>query len=315
MLLRNKKHLYLCTIMASIKHWIAALRPRTLFLATATALSGSAMAYSVGKFSWIVFFLTIAIANILQLLSNLANDLGDYQHGTDVTGERIGPVRMMQSGAISYKEMKKAIFINIAIAACVGLLLIYEALQFLSIYFILLFLFLGVCSILAAIKYTAGSNPYGYKGLGDIFSFVFFGPVSVVGTFFLHTHSLTFQPWLPAIGLGFLTVAVLNINNMRDRDNDLKSGKITIAIKLGYIGAKRYHACLVLGSFICFLVYSIMYSLHWYNYIYLAVFIYHFRLLKDIYEIIDNRKLDPYLGYTSLGTFVLALLYSFFINI
>lgn len=301
--------------MASFKHWIAALRPRTLFLATATAMTGSAMAYSIGEFSWSIFILTIAIANILQLLSNLANDLGDYQHGTDVTGERIGPIRMMQSGAISYKEMKRAIFLSIAIAILVGLFLIYEALQFLSIYYILLFLILGACSIWAAVRYTAGTNPYGYKGLGDVFSFLFFGPVSVVGTFFLHTHSLTWQPWLPAIGLGLLTVAVLNINNMRDRDNDLKSGKMTIAIKLGYIGAKRYHAFLIVGAFMCFLMYSVIYSLHWYNYLYLIVFIYQFKLLKDIYKISDNRKLDPYLGYTSLGTFVLALLYSFFIII
>ena len=119
--------------MPSVKSWISALRPRTLFLATATALCGSGIAYSIGKFDIFVFILTILIANILQLLSNMANDLGDYQHGTDITGERIGPQRTVQSGAITPKQMKLAILIAIASAAIVGILLIYIALQFMDI--------------------------------------------------------------------------------------------------------------------------------------------------------------------------------------
>ena len=301
--------------MASFKSWISALRPRTLFLATATALSGSGIAYSTGKFSLPVFILTIAIATILQLLSNMANDLGDYQHGTDITGERIGPQRTVQSGAITPRQMKRAILIVIGLAAIVGALLIYTALQFMELKYILLFLGLGAASIVAAIKYTAGSDPYGYRGLGDIFSFTFFGLVSVIGTYFLHTHIIDFMPWLPAIGLGLLTVAVLNLNNMRDVENDRKSGKITIPVQIGLKNAKIYHAILTFGALVCFTIYSAIYSVHWYQYIYLLSFIIFIKLLINIFKIKENRLLDPYLKYTSMGTFILSVCFSICINL
>lgn len=301
--------------MASVKSWISALRPRTLFLATATSLCGSGMAYSNGKFSILVFILTISIANILQLMSNMANDLGDYEHGTDTTGERVGPQRTVQSGAITPTQMKKAIYIAIGLAAIVGCLLIYVALQFMELKYILIFLGLGVACIIAAIKYTSGKNPYGYKGLGDIFSFFFFGPVSVVGTYFLHTHTLDFQPWLPAVGLGFLTAAVLNINNMRDMDNDRKSGKITIPVRIGLKQAKIYHAVLTYGALACFVIYSVIYTGHWYQYLYLLGFVIFIKILTGIFRTAENRLLDPYLKYTSMGTFVLSVCFCICINL
>lgn len=301
--------------MASVKSWISALRPRTLFLASATALCGSAIAYSSGSFSIAVFILTILIANILQLLSNMANDLGDFEHGTDITGERIGPQRTVQSGAITPSQMKRAIYLAISIAAIVGCSLIYVALQFMELKYVLLFLALGFACIIAAIKYTSGKNPYGYKGLGDIFSFTFFGPVSVVGTYFLHMHTLEFKPWLPAVGLGCLTVCVLNLNNMRDLDNDKKSGKITIPVRIGLKKAKYYHAALTIGALICFSIYSLIYSSSWVQCLYLISFSIFIKLLFDIINIKENRKLDPYLKYTSMGTFVLSIFFSICINI
>lgn len=301
--------------MASLKSWISALRPRTLFLAGATALCGSGIAYSTGKFSILVFILTILVANALQLLSNMANDLGDYQHGTDITGERIGPKRTVQSGAITPKEMKRGIKIAIGCAVIIGILLIYVALQFMELKYILFFLGLGLVSIIAAIKYTSGKNPYGYKGFGDIFSFIFFGPVSVVGTYFLHTHIIDFRPWLPAIGLGLLTAAVLNLNNMRDIENDKKSGKITTPVRIGIRNAKIYHALLTVGALICFLIYTIIYSRVWYQYIYLLCFLIFINLLINIFKITENRLLDPYLKYTSMGTFILSVCFCICINI
>ena len=301
--------------MASVKSWVSALRPRTLFLAGATALCGSEIAYSTGKFSIFVFILTILVANVLQLLSNMANDLGDYQQGTDITGERIGPQRTVQSGAISPEEMTKAIKIAIACAIVIGILLVYVALQFMAWQYILLFLGLGLGSIVAAIKYTAGKNPYGYKGLGDIFSFIFFGLVSVVGTYFLHTHTIDFKPWLPAIALGLLTAAVLNLNNMRDIDNDRKSGKITIPVRIGIKNAKIYHALLIIGAFVSLTAYSILYSTHWYQYMYLLSFLVFFKLLINIIKIKENRLLDPYLKYTSMGTFILSVCFCICINL
>lgn len=301
--------------MASLKSWVSAFRPRTLFLAIGTAICGSGLAYYDGKFSWWIFVLTVAIASLLQTLSNLANDLGDFQHGTDTTGGRLGPQRAMQSGAITYPEMKRAIYITILLSAVVGVFLVYSALQFLSPIYIVVFLLVGLLAIIAALKYTVGDNPYGYRGFGDIFSFVFFGPVPVVGTYFLHTQELNFFPWLPAIGLGLLSAAVLNTNNMRDLDNDKNSGKITIPVRLGLANAKKYHAFLIIGTLLCFVGFNMIYLSAWYQCLYLIVFIAFLKILTDVFRTTDNRALDPYLKYTSMSTFFLSLLFVVCINL
>ncbi|MDU1905427.1 MAG: 1,4-dihydroxy-2-naphthoate octaprenyltransferase [Dysgonomonas sp.] len=301
--------------MASINSWISALRPRTLFLAVASAICGNGIAYTTGRFNILICILTILTATFLQLLSNMANDLGDYQHGTDITGERVGPTRTVQSGAITPKEMKTAIAIAMFFSLVIGGLLIYEASQFMNVWYMLLFLFLGMMSVWAAIKYTAGHNPYGYKGLGDIFAFVFFGLVAVVGTFFLHVHKMTPQPWLPAIGIGLFTAAVLNVNNMRDMDNDQNSGKMTLAIRLGYSKAKLYHAFLTFGGIACFSIYSIIYSTQWYQYIYLITSLFFILIFFNIYKTTDKKLLDPYLKQTSIATFVLSIVFTICINL
>lgn len=293
--------------MDKITAWISALRPRTLFLAIATTQCGSFIAYKSGIFSPIVAVLTISIATLLQLLSNLANDMGDFEHGTDITGGRVGPQRSLQSGKITLKEMKLAIKIVIAMSGVIGALLIYQALQFMHYIYILIFIVLGLLSIWAAVKYTSGKNPYGYKGLGDIFSFVFFGPVSVVGTYFLHVHTLNFEPWLPAIGMGFFTAAVLNVNNMRDIKNDREAGKVTIPVRIGITKAKLYHASLTLGGILSFVFYSIIYATSPQEYFYLIVMLGFIKILIDIFKTKEDYKLDPFLKYTSLTTFILSL--------
>lgn len=293
--------------MKKTSAWISALRPRTLFLAIATTICGSSVAYTTGSFNITIAILTILIATLLQLLSNLANDLGDFEHGTDTTGKRVGPQRSLQSGNISLSEMKSAIKLTIALCAIVGVLLIYEALQFMHYAYIILFFILGLLSIWAAVKYTSGKNPYGYKGLGDIFSFIFFGLVSVVGTYFLHVHSMSLQPWLPAIGMGFFTAAVLNINNMRDIKNDKEAGKITIPVRIGIKNAKIYHTALTFGGIFSFILYSLIYGEKAQEYIYLIVMVGFIKILIDIIKIKDDYKLDPYLKYTSIITFILSL--------
>lgn len=301
--------------MASFKSWVSALRPRTLFLAVAATVCGNGIAYSTGKFSPLVCTLTILTATLLQLMSNMANDLGDFQHGTDITGHRAGPTRTVQSGAITPKEMRTGIAVAMILSMVAGAFLIYEALQFINAAYIILFFVLGASSIWAALKYTAGNNPYGYRGLGDIFSFLFFGPVAIVGTYFLHIHTMAFQPWLPAVGIGLFTAAVLNINNMRDMENDLISGKMTLAIKLGKSGSKLYHAVLTFGGIICFALYSILYLNHLYQYLYLTVCILFIKILLEIYKTKDNKKLDPYLKQTSIATFILSLAFVICINL
>lgn len=300
--------------MASTQAWLSAIRPRTLFLSAATTICGSAVAYSTGAFSFWIAVLTVLTATLLQLLSNMANDLGDFQHGTDTTGERVGPKRTVQSGAITPKEMKRGIAIAVVASALVGAVLLYEAAQFISIWHILLFFLLGLLSIVAAITYTAGNHPYGYIGLGDVFSFVFFGLVSVVGTYFLHTHTLDFRPWLPAIGMGFFTVLVLNINNMRDIDNDIKSGKITIAARLGYAKARYYHAVVTLFGIGCFVIYSVLYSSHWYQFLYLLTSVLFIKILITIFQTKEKRLLDPFLKKTSIATLILSVAFAVLSN-
>lgn len=301
--------------MNKFKAWIAAFRPRTLFLAIGTTICGSGLAMSTGAFSLSVFLLATFTAILLQLLSNLANDLGDYQHGTDITGNRIGPERAVQSGIISPSEMKKAIHIVIVLSLLCGLALIYEALQFMNIFYILFFILLGAISIVAAMKYTTGNNPYGYRGLGDIFAFLFFGPVPVIGTYFLHTHTLDFRSVLPAVGLGLLSSAVLNINNMRDMENDKASGKITVPIRLGLTGAKYYQLLLYFGMFVCFIIFGIIYLHEWYQYLYFIMFLPFVKIIGNIFKLQENKLLDPYLKFTSISTFFLSLLFSVCINV
>lgn len=301
--------------MNKFKAWIAAFRPRTLFLAIGTTICGSGLAMSTGAFSLSVFLLATFTAILLQLLSNLANDLGDYQHGTDITGNRIGPERAVQSGIISPSEMKKAIYIVIVLSLLCGLTLIYEALQFMNIFYILFFILLGAISIVAAMKYTTGNNPYGYRGLGDIFAFLFFGPVPVIGTYFLHTHMLDFRSVLPAVGLGLLSSAVLNINNMRDIENDKASGKITVPIRLGLTGAKYYQLLLYFGMFVCFIIFGIIYLHEWYQYLYFIMFLPFVKIIGNIFKLQENKLLDPYLKFTSISTFFLSLLFSVCINV
>lgn len=249
--------------MASIKSWVSALRPRTLFLAGSTTITGNGLAYTTGHFKLSICILTTLTAIFLQLLSNMANDLGDFQHGTDITGQRIGPARTVQSGAIKPSEMKTAISVAAGLSLFTGAILIYSTLFYISIFYIITFLILGLLSVWAAIKYTTGRNPYGYRGLGDIFSFTFFGPIAVVGTYFLQVHEMNLQPWLPAIGIGLFTAAVLNINNMRDMDNDKNSGKITLAIKLGETKSVIYHSVITITGICCFILYGILYSSSW----------------------------------------------------
>lgn len=301
--------------MSKLTMWISALRPRTIFLAMAGALMGNTLAYSVAPISISILVLTLLTAVSLQLLSNLANDLGDYQHGTDVTGERKGPQRAVQSGIISPKEMKYGILVVALITACSGCFLLYKAIGYLSVHQLIFFLILGILALIAAITYTLGKHPYGYVALGDFFSFLFFGPVAVIGTFFLQTHFFSFYPVLPSVCIGLLTASVLNLNNMRDIENDKRSGKKTVVVILGLRNAKIYHAALTGGAFLMMLLFSIFYaSFNWVKFSYLVVFVVFFFILIKIIKTQKYTNLDSYLGKTALTTFLLVICFSFCLN-
>jgi len=297
-----------------LKQWVHAFRLRTLFLAIATVIMASGMAWRAGAFNLTTFILAFLLALTIQILANLANDLGDYLKGTDTTGFRQGPGRAVQSGMISQSEMKGAILLFIIICILLGLALVLNMAKQTDWPSAVILILVGGCSILAALFYTLGGNAYGYRGWGDLFAFLFFGPVPVIGTWFLHTHTLGVQPLLPAISLGLISTMILNVNNMRDIENDRASGKITIAVKLGLKQAKIYHTLMTLTSFICFALYNILYEpAPWYRYAYLIVFLLPFGILYQIRNR-SGHQLDPYLKLTSLSGFLLAVAFAICIN-
>jgi 1,4-dihydroxy-2-naphthoate octaprenyltransferase len=301
--------------MSTFTQWISAFRLRTLFLAIAAVVLGSAMSWREGSFSITIFLIALLLAVAIQILANLANDLGDFQKGTDITGKRQGPTRALQSGKITQKEMKRAVVLFVILCVITGLALIWSATPFRDPSAAWIMVALGAACILAALFYTMGKHAYGYRGLGDLFAFLFFGPVPVIGTWFLHTHLINWQPVLPAIGLGLISSMILNINNMRDIDNDKTSGKITLAVKLGLPRAKVYHILMSLTSFTCFTGYNILFAVApWYRYAYLLVFLLPLKILIEIRHK-EGQALDPYLKQTSLAGFLLAVAFALLINV
>lgn len=234
--------------------WLESLRPRTLPLAFASIVCGSALAYWQNVFDPAIALLALLTAGLLQILSNLANDYGDAVKGSD-KADRIGPLRGMQKGLITPTQMKRALVITVTLICLSGFSLVALACETFTDF--MGFLLLGVLSIVAAITYTVGTRPYGYMGLGDISVLVFFGWISVAGTWYLQAHTLTLLVALPATACGLLATAVLNINNLRDIDSDSESGKNTLAVRLGPLLARRYHVCLLMGSLVCFALFNL----------------------------------------------------------
>lgn len=233
--------------------WLSAARPKTLPLALASIMTGSALAYWNNHVSATITLMAFVTATLLQILSNLANDYGDAVKGTD-NEDRLGPQRAMQSGLVTQATMKKAIGINIVLTIISGLILVFISLN--QTMDIIGFIILGLLAIGAAIAYTMGNKPYGYRGLGDISVFIFFGLLGVAGTYYLHTGHLSSSLLLPAISCGLLAVAVLNINNLRDIENDEACGKMTLVVRMGASWGRKYHAILMSVSFISLAIFS-----------------------------------------------------------
>jgi len=203
---------------------------------------------------WPFFFLALLTAFVLQILSHLANDYGDFVKGTD-NDKRIGPQRALQSGLISQSEMKRALIICGTLTFALGISLILMAFGPEQMLQALGMLALGLAAIWAAIRYTVGKRPYGYAGLGDVFVVCFFGLVSILGVSFLYLGEINSALVLPALSYGFLAAGVLNINNMRDIDNDRDSNKRTLVVIMGAQNARFYHAGLILLAFLCQFIY------------------------------------------------------------
>ena len=211
-----------------------------------------------------------------QILSNFANDYGDGVKGTD-NEDRIGPERAVQSGAISPKQMRTAIIASSIITFLIAILLIFIAFGKDDFLNLIVFFCLGIASIAAAIKYTVGKKAYGYSGFGDLFVFLFFGLVSVIGSYYLYSKQLSITLILPAFSVGFLSIGVLNLNNMRDRASDIKSGKKTLVVKMGSESAKFYHYYLLITAFLFAILYTVVHYNSPYQFLFLITF---FPILK-----------------------------------
>ena len=295
--------------MASLKTWLQAARLRTLPLAASGILCGAALAWHLGAFSWLVSGLALLTALLLQILSNFANDYGDFAKGTD-NAARVGPQRTMQSGAITAPQMKRGMALMAFFALCSGVGLIFMALSVLSAAAWIIFGVLGVLAIAAAVMYTVGARAYGYRGLGDLMVFIFFGLVGVMGTYYLNTGTLSLASWLIAIGIGTLSTGVLNLNNMRDIDNDLVSGKMTLAARLGFREAKIYHSTLIVLSVLCFVGVVVLFSLKiWALVVLLPPVLLLFKDLQQINRTAKKAALDPFLKKLSLSTFFISLMF------
>lgn len=262
---------------------------------------GSFLAAAENKFNWVILALALTTTLFLQILSNLSNDYGDTVHGADSI-HRVGPSRAVQSGEISLSSMRTAMLLFASLAFISGVALIYFALGAISGLYPLLFFALGIGAIAAAIKYTAGKNPYGYKGWGDLFVFLFFGMVGVGGSYFLYTEQISLGILLPAASVGLLCAGVLNVNNMRDRESDAGSGKITMAVRLGAVNSRYYHLALVLLAWALILVHTLCNFHSPVQLIYLItlpIFIIH---LVKIFQNKDPALLDPQLKMLVLST-------------
>ena len=293
--------------MNKFSHFLKAARLRTLPLSVSGIIVASCLAEYNGYFDWQIFILAILTTLSFQVLSNFANDYGDGVKGTD-NQHRIGPERAIQSGAISPAEMLEVIKVNIIICIVLAFGLIYTAFGVRYFWHLAVFFLIGLLSIYAAIKYTMGNNAYGYRGLGDLFVFIFFGLVSVIGCYVLYSKQIDHVVFLPAITLGLLSTAVLNLNNMRDIKSDKISKKNTLVVKLGSKRAKYYHYVLVVSAMILAFFFGLLYYTSSLNLIFFIVFIPLFLHLRRVSKAEDPSTLDPELKTMALSTFELAVL-------
>ncbi len=293
-----------------MNRWVDAARPRTLPLAVGSILLGNFLAYASGKFDFLIALLATLTTLLLQILSNFANDLGDFSNGVDNADRKVA-LRAVQTGKISQQEMRTAVIWTAVLSFVTGISLLFFGLKNASIEVWGTFLGLGLAAIAAAIAYTVGKRPYGYMGLGDISVFLFFGLIGTVGTYYLQTYSLDFAIFLPASGCGLLSVAVLNLNNLRDIDNDIKTGKNSIPVRIGKTFGFYYQKALYIIAIACFYAYPFVAGIKiGVNQQLLIVGVYPIiQLFRELHSGMTSEQIDPYLKKTALRTLFLILVF------
>ena len=296
-----------------MKHWIKAFRLRTLPLALSCIFMGNfiAVLHSYhGEIRTSVAVLAILTTIFLQILSNLANDLGDSQHGAD-SDQRTGPSRTVQSGEISSAQMKRAVYVFLILSLISGCYLLYMAFGT-DLGHYLSFLGLGLLSIAGAVYYTMGKNPYGYMGLGDISVYLFFGLLGVGGTYFLHLKTLSVDVLLLAHSCGMFSVGVLNLNNVRDIDSDEKAGKHSIPVRIGKRKAILYHWFLLLSGFGSAVVYAFLNFNHLTQWAFLLTFPLFLLNGIKLQKAENSGQIDPLLKQLALSTLIFVLVFGTF---
>lgn len=292
-----------------LKMWWETARPKTLPLALASIFTGSALGYWANPqgFNSPVMAFCLLTTILLQVLSNFANDYGDHQKGSD-TEDRIGPLRGIQKGAISAQELKWGLIFMVIASFLSGSFLISIAYENLSD--LLAFAGLGILAIIAAITYTVGAKPYGYMGLGDISVLMFFGLLGVGGTYYLQTHSIDSYIILPAIGSGLLASAVLNINNLRDIEQDAQAGKNTLAVRLGSHKGRVYHCILLTVAALCYLIFTLATATSWMNYLFVLGLPLLAKHAIFVYRSQTPNALRPMLAQMSMISLLINMLFS-----
>jgi 1,4-dihydroxy-2-naphthoate polyprenyltransferase len=295
-----------------IKAWLGAMRLRTLPLALSTVFMGNAVVWNKLEEPYLILTLALATTILLQILSNFANDYGDFKNGAD-NEQRSGPKRAVQSGVISAQQMKNAIALTVFLCLAVGIALIYFSLWQRQAYTASYVMFsLGVAGILAAYFYTAGSRPYGYVGLGDLSVLIFFGGLGVGGNAFIQSLHWQVEFLFPALAIGALSAGVLNLNNMRDHENDRSAGKNTLVVQWGLRNAKIYHSILMFTAWICLIMTIQLFHFRSVAWAILPVLVFQcFKWLKtckmDRPEQFD-KELKPLALTTALISFLLFLI-------
>ena len=292
--------------LSPTKSWIQAARLRTLPLAIANVSMGAILSQYFGAFDWLIYLMTAITAILLQVLSNLANEYGDFIHGAD-HDDRLGPVRTVQSGAISADAMKKAMYLTAGLSIASGVMLI--AITTLSIPVKVGFLALGLIAVWASINYTAGANPYGYRGSGDVSVFLFFGLLSVIGSYYLQRVQWQWSILLPAISCGTFSMAVLNVNNIRDLKSDSVAGKNSLALKMGRDMAVKYHALLLLIGILTSVLFVAIHFESWSQWLFIIItplLLINFRAVK---RKVEPMELDPYLKQMALTTLLYVVIF------
>lgn len=303
--------------MLKLKSWINAMRLRTLPLSVSGIILGSGMATMLDKFNPIIFFFALLTTIGFQVLSNFSNDLGDSQKGSD-NNNRIGPLRTVQAGLISQKEMKIGIILCAIFSLTSAGILIYVSAANLSLELIYFYTGLALLCVLAAITYTIGKIAYGYHGLGDLMVFLFFGLVSVLGVFSIYGLEFEWLVVLPAVSIGLWSTAVLNLNNLRDVENDKLTNKNTRIVAMGFEKGKYYHGFLVIVGLSFWFVSVLIFSIYTLNYLlFLSIipaisFIFH---LQRVFQTTKPKDLDPELKKVALITFFSCVIFSILVNL